>query len=95
MLDTNERFMSRSTAFAFIEPYPDRLYGLLKKEDKDSCVVIEKPVQDVSPDLFQELDDGDVLFIDSSHVSKIGSDVNHLLFNILPALRACSRSFQD
>ncbi len=28
----------------------------------------------------------DILFIDSSHVSKTGSDVNHLLFKILPLL---------
>jgi len=32
-----------------------------------------------------------VLFIDSSHVSKVGSDVNHILFNILPALRPSVR----
>jgi hypothetical protein len=29
----------------------------------------------------------DVLFIDSSHVTKIGSDVNYLFFEILPRLR--------
>ncbi len=28
----------------------------------------------------------DILFIDSTHVSKIGSDVNRLIFDILPAL---------
>ncbi len=31
---------------------------------------------------------GDVLFIDSSHVSKMGSDVNHILFNVLPLLKS-------
>src|SRR4030095_41590 len=33
------------------------------------------------------LDAGDVLFIDSSHVAKTGSDVNHLVFEIFPRLR--------
>ena len=35
-------------------------------------------VQDVAPECFDVLGDGDILFIDSSHVSKIGSDVNFL-----------------
>ena len=29
-----------------------------------------------------------MLFIDSSHVAKTGSDVNHLCFEVLPRLRA-------
>jgi hypothetical protein len=29
-----------------------------------------------------------VLFVDSSHVAKTGSDVNHLCFEVLPRLRA-------
>jgi hypothetical protein len=36
--------------------------------------------------LFTALQSGDVLFIDSTHVSKTGSDVNHLLFEVLPSL---------
>ena len=53
--------------------------------------IIPKRVQDVPLDVFTALDSGDVLFIDSSHVSKVGSDVNHILFNILPALRPSVR----
>jgi hypothetical protein len=45
-------------------------------------------VQDVPLEAFAGLEAGDVLFIDSSHVSKIGSDVNHLFFQVLPMLRA-------
>src|SRR5207302_8473946 len=33
-----------------------------------------------------ELEDGDILFIDSTHVGKAGSDVNRFFFEILPAL---------
>jgi hypothetical protein len=33
------------------------------------------------------LEANDILFIDSSHVSKAGSDVNHLFFTVLPRLK--------
>jgi hypothetical protein len=36
---------------------------------------------------FEELGPGDVLFIDSSHVSKTGSDVTWLYLSVLPRLR--------
>jgi hypothetical protein len=36
--------------------------------------------------LFESLQAGDVLFIDSSHVAKTGSDVNYLFFEVLPRL---------
>ncbi|MEO8801981.1 MAG: hypothetical protein ABI304_11880, partial [Rudaea sp.] len=35
---------------------------------------------------FTALESGDVLFIDSSHVAKTGSDVNYLYFEVLPRL---------
>ena len=37
--------------------------------------------------MFEKLEAGDVLFIDSSHVAKTGSDVNYLFFEVLPRLR--------
>jgi hypothetical protein len=43
-------------------------------------------LQDVPLSTFQLLDSGDVLFVDSTHVAKLGSDVNRILFEILPAL---------
>ena len=43
-------------------------------------------VQNVPLAAFEELGDNDILFIDSSHVCKAGSDVNFLVFNVLPAL---------
>ena len=48
--------------------------------------LIERPVQDVSLDFFEELGDGDILFIDSTHVLKIGSDVQYEYLEILPRL---------
>lgn len=44
------------------------------------------PVQDVPLDQFRGMRENDILFIDSSHVAKAGSDVNHLFFNVMPLL---------
>jgi hypothetical protein len=38
-------------------------------------------------EFFDQLSSNDVLFIDSSHVSKTGSDVNYLYFEVLPRLK--------
>ena len=48
----------------------------------------ESPVQRVALDLFAELEDNDILFVDSSHVMKFGSDVTYLLLDVLPSLNA-------
>jgi predicted O-methyltransferase YrrM len=87
MLDTNDAFLGSATNFTFIEPYPERLYSLFNEEDQRQHKVIEKPVQEVELELFQTLDAGDILFVDSSHVVKIGSDVAHIIFEILPRLK--------
>jgi hypothetical protein len=86
MLDVNDAFMSRRVAFTFVEPFPDRLNSLLSDEDRKTCRVEIKPVQQVDLSLFQQLQENDILFIDSSHVGKIGSDLLHLLFEVLPRL---------
>jgi predicted O-methyltransferase YrrM len=86
MLDTNERFMDRSIHFTFIEPDSTRLRKLLKEEDYKSVAIVERPIQHVDPGMVDKLAANDVLFIDSSHVSKAGSDVNYILFELLPRL---------
>jgi predicted O-methyltransferase YrrM len=87
MLDVNDWFLGRKLQFTFIEPYPDRLNRLLSASDKSSCKILVKNVQDVERDAFQSLEENDFLFVDSSHVGKTGSDVLHLLFQILPLLQ--------
>ena len=42
--------------------------------------------QDVAPATFEALRSGDVLFVDTTHTVKIGSDVNHIVLDILPRL---------
>jgi predicted O-methyltransferase YrrM len=69
-----------------IEPYPDRVREVLSPEDLGRCDLIELRLQDVPLSTFQALNSSDVLFIDSTHVTKLGSDVNRIMFEILPAL---------
>jgi Methyltransferase domain len=69
--------------FTSIEPKPpaflkDGLPGLTR--------LIEARVQEVPLDLFRCLEAGDVLFIDSSHVVAMDSDVLYECLRILPAL---------
>jgi predicted O-methyltransferase YrrM len=45
------------------------------------------PVQQLPLEVFDELEANDILFIDSSHVAAIGSDVTHLILRVLPRLR--------
>jgi len=83
-LDINERFFGGAIECSFVEPYPELLQSLIKPDDR--IKLIAKPVQDVDPALFASLGPNDFLLIDSTHVSKAGSDVNHHFFKILPAL---------
>ena len=57
------------------------------KEYFHNLELIEKKVEDIPLDSFQKLEENDLLFIDSSHVGKIGSDVNFLILEVLPMLR--------
>jgi predicted O-methyltransferase YrrM len=86
-LDVNQR-ENLGIDFTFIEPYPDRLNMLLKSTDRRKAKIVEKKVQEVELELFDELEEGDLLFIDSSHVVKTGSDVCYELLEILPRLKA-------
>jgi predicted O-methyltransferase YrrM len=88
MIDASEQHGIK-TQFTFIEPDAQLcLDKVLKKEDYDKyrVTLLEKRVQQVPPAEFKRLERNDILFIDSSHVSKAGSDVNYLLTEILPTL---------
>jgi predicted O-methyltransferase YrrM len=86
MLDTNEFSFDNQIDLTFIEPFPSRLNSLLKEKDKKQVVILEKNVQTVDLNIFKKLEANDILFIDSSHVSKTNSDVNFLFFKVFPIL---------
>ncbi len=68
-----------------IEPYADRLRGVLRPGDP--VEIHERRVQEIPSERLVEFvgEDG-ILFIDSSHVLKAGSDVRHLLLDTVPLL---------
>ncbi len=69
-----------------IEPFPELMQSLIRPEDNDRLRLVATTLQKVDLALFDALQSGDVLFIDSTHVSKVGSDVNIIVFEILPRL---------
>lgn len=87
MLDTCDMFAElRDVDFTFIEPEPER--RLLKLVDAREINLIKSNLQDLSPDLIcGALECGDLLFIDSSHVVKLNSDVMFIFDRILPNLK--------
>jgi len=86
VLDINELFFDNRISLTFIEPHTELLFSLIKESDKETSKIIPTDLQDVGLEVLSELCPEDILFIDSTHVSKIGSDVNHIFFEILPRL---------
>ncbi len=73
------------TDFVSIEPYPIQplrkgIPGLSRLEPRN--------VEDIDIDFFARLEEGDILFIDSSHVIRIGGDVVFLYLEVLPRLKS-------
>jgi predicted O-methyltransferase YrrM len=65
------------------EPYPDEVL----RRGFDGLTLRQIMVQDVPLSEFVALQANDILFIDSSHVLKIGSDVQYEYLEIIPRLR--------
>jgi hypothetical protein len=86
ILDTNHLFLDAQTQITSIEPHAELLRSLVAKSNH-RLTIVESELQDVDPGVFDQLGPRDILFIDSTHVSKIGSDVNYIFFEILPRLK--------
>jgi hypothetical protein len=84
-LDTRERHLE-GLEVTFIEPYPALLESRLRPGDRDAVRIRAERVQDVPMASFDALEPGDVLFIDSSHVVRVGSDAQFLYGEVLPRL---------
>lgn len=97
MLDANDALKKsgQGIRFTFIDPDCSRLKPLLAASNGEGrsaigegeVEVIEDLIQNVDPAIFDDLGAGDILFIDSSHVVKLGSDVCLFLGQVLPRLR--------
>lgn len=84
MLDTNEKWCNKAVEINCIEPYPDRLLNGLR--ENDAFNINKKFVQDIPLTIFGNLQQNDILFIDSSHVVKQGGDILYEYFQIFPIL---------
>ena len=78
----NAKETGYNTKLVSIEPYPSAKLKTLS----GIKLIIEK-VQTVDFKVFNELEENDFLFIDSSHTVKAGSDVNYLILEVLPRLQ--------
>jgi len=85
-IDIGERHLGAEVQMATIDPHPELVLSLLGEESRYRDRIVRKKVQEVPLGVFRELQRRDVLFIDSSHVAKTGSDVLDYVFRILPAL---------
>lgn len=87
ILDVVERLLDWSVGCTFIDPYPELFESLLRPGDRERIEVFPCCVQDVDLAVFDRLEAGDVLFIDSTHVVKTDSDVVHHVTRVLPRLK--------
>lgn len=71
--------------FECIEPYRP---GYLQELPPEVTAFNDTPLQSIPITRFQELQAGDILFIDSSHVAKYGSDVVYEVTALLPKLKS-------
>jgi predicted O-methyltransferase YrrM len=86
MLDAAEHAGLPDFKLTCIEPYPTRLRSVLRPTDAH-VTIHERTLQGMPLDMFAALEPNDILFIDSTHVLKTGSDVHYELFYILPVLK--------
>lgn len=80
----NRECLGGAVELVCIEPYPP---DFLADVGAGISELIPTRVQDVPVSRFEALRDGDVLFIDTSHVVKTGNDVQYLYHEVVPRLR--------
>lgn len=79
----NEAENGNRAELTAIEPYPNEV---LRRGFPGLSKLISAKVEEVDLSEFSELKENDILFIDSSHVLKIGNDVQYEYLEILPRL---------
>ena len=82
---------SRKSQLISIEPYPRDFLRKLSTDDRDfmEFSLIEQKVQEIDLSIFESLQENDIIFVDSSHVFKPGSDVEFEFLQIYPNLKKC------
>lgn len=83
-LKLNEADGAPPADYTVIDPYPSPRLGTLPGTQPN---VLAQRVEVVDIGLFDQLERGDILFIDSGHTVRIGGDVNFLFLDVLPRLK--------
>jgi hypothetical protein len=77
-----------------VDPFPTRY--LTRTAENKLIELIPKPAQEVDLKVLTALDAGDLLFVDSTHAVRPGSEVNRIILEVLPRLPAgCFVHFHD
>jgi hypothetical protein len=78
----NHQEGGHQSEYTIIDPYPAETTRTLPGITR----LLEDRVEAVGPGIFQELDNDDILFVDSGHTVRVGGDVNFLLLDVVPAV---------
>lgn len=84
MCNTKKKF-NLDVEIICIEPYPNHFLEGLHNEGH--ICLIKKKLEEVDLSIFTQLENNDILFIDSSHVVKLDSDVIFYFTKIFPLLK--------
>ena len=80
-ISINQRDTGVNGHITCIEPHPIDLIKSL-----DNVKLITRPIQEVPLEYFRQLGANDIVFIDSNHVVRSGSETNYIVLEILPIL---------
>ncbi len=83
ILKNREENQRGECSLTAIEPFPD---ATLRRGFPGLSKLVTKRVQDIPLSEFTSLAENDILFLDSSHVLAVGSDVQYEYLTILPKL---------
>ena len=77
-----------------LDPFPSSYLKQLAKQNVIDLIAEE--AQEGGHDVFSQLDCGDLLFVDSTHAVRVGSEVNLIILEVLPRIRSgCFVHFHD
>lgn len=68
-----------------VDPYPTRMLQTLAAQG--AIRLVAEPAQTAPIEVLTDLEAGDLLFVDSTHTVKPGSEVNRIILEVLPRLR--------
>lgn len=77
------RSEGRPAEYTVVDPYP----GAETRRIAEITRFEVERVELVDPAIFDQLEENDVLFVDSGHTVRIGGDVNFMILDVLPRLK--------